>query len=115
MNLKHLNLDLYKIPENEEMQLAVFLIACDLKSRKLLNGLRALGCDGCFCVPDLCDLVLALTGFDDRPNALYDRYFNLLDEHCEKVTHKNALPIEEAVSIYKKLTGEVKGLVASAV
>jgi hypothetical protein len=96
------------------MQMAVFLIACDLKSRKLINGLMAMGCDACFCIPDLCDVVLALTGFDDRPNALYALYFNLLDQHCEKVTHKNTLPVEEAVSIYKKLL-EANELVGSAV
>lgn len=106
MNLKYLNLDLYGIPENAEIQIPVLLIATDLKSRKLINGLTSIGCDNCFCASDLCDLVLALTGFEDRPNELYDFYFDLLDQDCEKVTHENDLPIKEAFNIYKKLKVE---------
>lgn len=108
MNLQYLNMDLYGIPEDAEIQIPVYLIAADLKSRKLINGLTSVGCDNCFCVPELCDLVLALTGFEDRPNELYDFYFALLDQECEKVTRENDLPIKEAFNIYKKLKTESK-------
>lgn len=103
MNLKHLNLDLYGIPEDENIQITVLLIAAELKSRKLINGLTSIGCDSCFCIPDFCDLVLAFTGFNDRPNEIYDYYFNLLDQHCDNVTHENDLPIKEAMNIYNQL------------
>jgi hypothetical protein len=108
MNLKYLNLDLYDIPENEEIQIPVFLIATDLKSRKLINGLTSIGCDNCFCASDLCDLILAMLGFEDRPNELYDFYFELLDQYCDKVTYENDLPINEAFSIYKILKDNKK-------
>jgi hypothetical protein len=111
MNLKHLNLDLYGIPENEGMQMAVFLIASDIKSRKLINSLTDIGCHTCFCVSDLSDLTLALIGFDDWSDELYDDYFDLLDQYCGKVSHKNDLPIEEALCIYNKLKSKLqKGL-----
>ena len=103
MNLKHLNLDLYDIPKDAETQTTVFLIASDLKMRKLTNGLTSIGCDNCFCVSDLCDLILAMIGFEDRPNELYDFYFNLLDKYCDKVTFENDVPINEAFSVYKIL------------
>ena len=103
MNLQHLNLDLFGIPEDAEIQLPVFLIASDLKIRKLINALTGIGCDGSFCVPDLCDLVLAFVGFDDRPNALYDFYFELLDRECDKVSHGNDTPFAEAYQIYIEL------------
>jgi hypothetical protein len=103
MNLKYLNLDLYGVPEDAEVQIPVFLIATELKSRKLVNGLTSIGCDTCFCTSDLCDLVLAMVGFEDRPNELYDFYFKLLDQYCDKVTLENVLPINEALSIYKIL------------
>lgn len=103
MNLKHLNLDLFGIPEDAGIQLPVFLIAADLKTRKLINALTGIGCDGSFCVPDLCDLVLAYVGFDDRPNELYDFYFDLLDRECDKVSHENDTPIREAYTIYNEL------------
>lgn len=60
MNLKHLNLDLHNIPEDAEIQVSVFLIASDLKTRKLVHTMTSIGCDSCFCVSDLCDLVLAI-------------------------------------------------------
>jgi len=106
MNLQHLNLDLYGIPEEAEIQIPVFLIATDLKSRKLIHGLTSIGCDNCFCVSDLCDLVLAFIGFDDRPDDLYDFYFELLDRDCEKVSHENDIPAKEAYKIYTELMME---------
>lgn len=106
MNLRHLNLDLYNIPENEEIQIAVFLIASDLQTRKLRSGLISIGCDNCFCVSDLCDLVLAIVGFEDRPNELYEFYFELLDQYYEKVNYENDFPAKEAFSIYKILKSE---------
>ena len=106
MNLEHLNLDLYDIPEDATTQVSVYLIATDLKTRKLDNALASIGCDSCFCVSELCDLVLAIVGFNDRPDDLYEFYFNLIDKYCKKVNHENSLPIKEAYNIYKILRGE---------
>jgi DNA-binding XRE family transcriptional regulator len=103
MNLKHLNLDLYGIPEDAEIQIPVFLISEDLKARKLINGLLNIGCDTCFCVGELCDLVLAYAGFEERPGELYDFYFGLLDRYCEEVSHENDRPVKEALKIYGEL------------
>lgn len=106
MNLQHLNLDLFGIPEEAEIQIPVFLIASDLKTRKLINAFTGIGCGGSFCVPDLCDLVLAFLGFEDRPNELYDFYFELLDRECDKVSHENDTPIRESYKIYNELLTE---------
>jgi hypothetical protein len=103
MNLKHLDLDLYDLPEDKELQITVFLIAAELQCRKLMQALASIGCDACFCLPDLCDLVLAFTGFDERSNALYEYYFDLLKQYCDSVTYDNALPIKEALIIYNQL------------
>ena len=106
MNLKYLNLDLYGIPEDAEIQMAVYLIASDLKTKKLFNSLTDIGCDSCFCIPEFCDLIFAIVGFEDRPNELYDFYFDLLDQYCNTVTHENDLPAKEALGIYKLLKAE---------
>jgi len=111
MDLTHLNLDLYNLPyKEEETQVTIVLIAAELKSRKLINGLTNIGCDSCFCIPELCDLVLAMVGFNDRPDELYDYYFDLLDKYCDKVSHENELPIKEAVSVYKSLKRKANSL-----
>lgn len=106
MNLEHLNLDQYNIPDDADTQVAVFLIASDLKTQRLIKGLTSIGCDNCFCIPELCDLVLAMIGFEDRPDELYNRYFDLLDSHCGSVTDKNDLPAKQAFRIYKILKKE---------
>lgn len=106
MNLEHLNLDQHNIPEDADIQISVFLIASDLKTRKLVNGLVSIGCDNSFSIPELCDLVLAMVGFDARPNELYNFYFDLLDSHCKSVTHENDPPIKQAFRIYKILKKE---------
>jgi hypothetical protein len=106
MNLKYLNLDPHGIPDDTETQLAVYLIASDLKTRKLVNSLANIGCDNCFCVPDLCSLILSIVGFEDRPGELYDLYFELLDQYCDSVNHENDLPAKEALRIYKSLKDE---------
>jgi hypothetical protein len=103
MNLKHLDLDLYDLPEDEELQITVFLIAAELQSRKMMKAFASIGCDACFCIPDLCDLVLAFIGFNDRPNELYEYYFDLIKQYCEEVTYDNNLPIREALYIYNDL------------
>jgi len=106
MNLKPLNLDQHGISDDIEIQIPVFLIVEELKARKLLHALKSIGCDDCFCVPDLCDLVLAYAGFDDRPNDLYDFYFAQLDRHCEKVNHENERPMRDALKIFTALVVE---------
>jgi hypothetical protein len=110
MNLKHLNLDQHGISDDVEIQIPVFLISEELKARKLLNALESIGCDACFCVTDLCDLVLAYVGFDDRPNELYDFYFELLDRYCEKVSPENDKPVREALRIFTALLVEKERL-----
>jgi hypothetical protein len=99
-------LDLYGVPDDTRIQISVFLISEDLKARKMVNGLINIGCDSCFCVGELCDLVLAYVGFEDRPNELYDLYFELLDRYYENVSHENDRPIKEALKIYAELRCE---------
>jgi hypothetical protein len=106
MNLKHLNLDLYGVPEDTRIQISVFLISEDLKARKLIRGLINIGCEACFCIGDLCDLVLAFTEFDEPPGDIYDFYYALLDRYCENISHTNDRPIKEAFEIYTELTRE---------
>jgi hypothetical protein len=103
MNLAQLNLDLYNIPDDNNIQIPVALIAADLKTKKLINGLTSIGCDNCFCVSDLFVLVFAFVGFDDYPDSLTDFYFQLLDQYCDSVSHDNDMPAKEAFIIYQQL------------
>lgn len=106
INLRHLNLEQHGISDDPEIQIPVFLISEELKGRKLLHVMKSIGCDDCLCITDLCDLVLAYAGFDDRPNELYDFYFALLDGYCEKVDYENEKPVRLALKIYTALLAE---------
>src|SRR5690349_13066189 len=106
MNFNHLNLDLYDIPEDNNIQVAVFLIAADLKTRKLLNALTSIGCDACFCISDLFALTFAFVGFDEYPESVTEFYFELLDKYCDCVWHENEMPAKEAFIIYQQLVGK---------
>src|SRR5687768_2371530 len=97
MDTKYVNLDRYGIPGDVEIQITVYLIAADLKTRKLMNTLASIGCDGCFCLSHFCDLILPLVGFANSSDELYQYYYDMLAKHCGKVTDKNDLPIEEAL------------------
>jgi hypothetical protein len=106
MNLKLLNLDQDGIPDDISVQIPVFLIAEELKARKLFNALKNIGCDGSFCITDLCDLVFAYIGFEDRPDHLYEFYFSLLDRYCDKVSQESDRPIKYAHEIFTTLVIE---------
>jgi hypothetical protein len=103
MNLDHLNLSDVPADISQDAKILLFLISEDLKGRRLINGLTDIGCEGSFCTTNLCELVLAYAGFDDRENELYDFYFELVDRYCVNVSHRNHTPIKEALIIYEKL------------
>lgn len=106
MNLKSLHLDQDGIPDDIAIQIPVFLISEELKARKLFNALKSIGCDDSFCLTDLCDLVLAYIGFEDRPDELYDFYFFLLDSYCHHVDHESNRPVKYAYEIFTTLVME---------
>jgi hypothetical protein len=103
MNLKHLNLNLDGLPQDAAGLTTVFLIAIDLKSHIRTNGHTSMGCNNCFCVPNLCSYILAMIGYDELTDDLYYFYFALLDEYCGKVSDENDIPVNEAFCIYKVL------------
>lgn len=113
MNLEHLNLDHHSVSIDNDLRIPVFLIAEDLKARKLINAFATIGCDGSFCTPDLCELVLAYAGFDDRQSELYDLYFRLLDFHCHSVSNENNKPIKEALEIFATLVAKGRGRIVN--
>jgi hypothetical protein len=98
-----LNLDLFGMPDDNNTQMAVFLIIADLKTRKLINALTSIGCDACFCMSDLFSLVFIFVGFTHLTDQLTDFYFELLDKYCDNVSHEKTMPIKEAIMIYQEL------------
>jgi hypothetical protein len=76
------NLPLIKLPSRVE--LTIFLIREELKNRKFTKGLEKVGFDTSDCSSDFSSLILALAGFQNRTDELYEWYFNQSEEYSEK-------------------------------
>ncbi|GAL87773.1 hypothetical protein MYP_5004 [Sporocytophaga myxococcoides] len=95
------NLNLVKLPAKEE--LTIFLIAEDIRNRKIMKSLEKEGFDTAD-AGDLSKLVLGLVGIENRTDGLYTFYFNQLDEHAvEFDLSENTELHEKAFYIYKEL------------
>jgi hypothetical protein len=102
--MKYLKPGLIKLPS--DIELVLYLIKEELKTRKFFNGLSQIDCDGSFYQPDLSQLVLTIIGFDERPDDLYDFYFRLVERHIEKIGPDHEKVIQESFEIYLELVME---------
>lgn len=106
MNPKPMNLPLIKLPSQIEHTL--YLIKEELKSRKFFDSLRAIGLEDCWYHPDLSILILGQIGFKERPDELYNFYYDLLGEYSERVEPDNDVIMELALQIHAALVAEKK-------
>ena len=72
-----------KLPKNVEM--ALFLIGEELKTRKFFNGLRNLGLDDCSYEHHFNSPIAHYMGLEDHSDTMYSRIDDLLEKHAEKV------------------------------
>jgi len=95
------NLNLVKLPAKEE--LTIFLVAEDIRNRKISKRLEKEGFDTAY-AGDLSKLVFGLLGIENRTDGLYAFYFNQLDEHAiELDLSENTALHEKAFYIYREL------------
>jgi hypothetical protein len=101
-------LQLIKLPPAVEMTL--FLIGEEMKSRQLLNRLENAGFDTAHAHADLSVLILSLIGFDPRPDELYEWYDEKLNQACKKVNPADSEEWKEVVfEFYLELLEKRKG------
>jgi hypothetical protein len=101
------NLPLIKLPS--QVELTIFLIKEELKNRKFTKGLDKVGFDTSDCSSDFSSLILALIGFKERPDELYEWYFKLMDEFAEKIDLSDWKELnEQAFNFYIELLMEKK-------
>jgi hypothetical protein len=106
MRLKYLKTDLVKLPA--DIELTLYLIKEELKTRKFFSGLSQIDCDGSFYQSDLSQLVLTTAGFGERPDDLYDFYFRLMERHSEKLEPNHEKVIKASFEVYLELMMEKK-------
>jgi hypothetical protein len=82
--------------------MTIFLIAEDLRNRKLIQQLEKEGSSAN--AGDLCKLVFGLMGGENRTDELYTFYFRQLEEHTISLDLSENIDLHEtAFAIYRKL------------
>jgi hypothetical protein len=104
MKVKDLRTRLVRLPAGIEFTL--FLIQEDLKSNRLFSGLRKAGLESSYYRPDFSAVVLESVGFIERPDELFDFYFDLLDNCSEKAEENYERIGKLTFSIYVDLVIE---------
>lgn len=99
---------LVKIPQ--EVELVIFFIQEELKSRALTNSFNAMGFDGSICSSDFSDLIFSILGFDENSDEFYGWYLDQLDSFCEDIDLSKKETIKnQAFSFYLLLVNKKKG------
>jgi hypothetical protein len=111
MKVKNLNVQLVKLPS--DIEVALFLIKEDLKSNRLLNSLSNIGFDESNHKSSFGTMVLAILGFEQQPDELYEFYYRMLDHYSEKVGDDNKKLVKAAFNLYVDLIIEKRNAARS--
>lgn len=92
---------LVELPKS--IDLTLFLIREELKSRKVFNGLATGGFDHTPFRPHLDEAILKCTGLPTECDKTFEWYNALMDQHSELLTDKPATAVKEALEVYVQL------------
>jgi hypothetical protein len=95
---------LVKMPS--KLELTLFLIREELKSRKFFNGLLELGLDDCYYQPHLDELIMANVGLDDNQDKTFDFYYAIMEKYSQKIEPDKDSITEQAFNAYTELVNE---------
>jgi hypothetical protein len=86
-------------------ELIIHLIREELRNKLLMYSLRNLGFDCTSYTLSICEEILTLAGFTEKPDNLYQWYFKLIDNALEEITFWNLDEMMEkwSLSIYIEL------------
>ena len=94
-----------KLPRKVEM--ALFLIAEELKSRKFFNGLRNLGLDDCSYEHHFNSPIAHYMDLEDHSDTMYSRIDDLLEKHSSKVNADDGESVmRQVLTVYVDLVIE---------
>jgi glutamine synthetase len=102
---------LVKLPS--EVQLPIYLIKEELKSRKFFNTLQQMGLDDCYFQPHLDTLILRSLDMDDDSDKTFDAYCEIMERRSKKIdTDKDSI-MKQALKAYHELLDQKKEINAS--
>lgn len=70
-------------------ELVVHLLREELRNKCLMYSLENLGFDCSSYTLNISEKILTLSGFQEKPDELYQWYFNLIDKAMEEITFWN--------------------------
>lgn len=97
---------LIKMPSH--MEVTLFLIGEELKSRKFFNSLQELGLDDSYYQPHLDELIMANVRLDDDSNDTFDFYYNIMEKYSKKIEPDKDSITEQALNAYTELVNDQK-------
>lgn len=104
--MKNFTFPLVKIPQ--ETQTTLFLIAEELKSRKLFRILRKAGITDCAFQPHLDSLILQSLGLDDGKDKTFEVYEDIMEKRSKKIEALDDSVMKQALKAYMELMREKK-------
>lgn len=101
MKFRKSNYLLVKVPT--EVQLPVFLIKEELKSRKLFQLLQEVGTTESDFEPHLDSLIFQVIGLDDDDDRISDKYFDIMEKRSKKLEADKDSIAKQAFKAYHEL------------
>lgn len=92
---------LVKIPHG--IQVSLYLIREELKSRKLFHALQEAGIDDCYFQPHLDTLILEHAGLDADSDVIFNRYNEIMDYRSRKIGRDPDTLTKQALKVYTEL------------
>lgn len=89
-------------------KLVIHLIREELRNKFLMNTLRTLGFDSTSYTLIISEQILTFAGFTEKPDNLYQWYFQIIDKAVEEITFLNLDEMLDkwSVNIYIELLEE---------
>lgn len=97
-------MNLIKLPS--DVQISLYLIREELKTRKLFNCLRDIGMTDCHLEPDLSLVILKSIDLYDGSDETFYRYSDIIEKRSKKIDSSNDSLLKQALKVYHDLIEE---------
>ncbi len=88
---------LVKLPRS--VDISIFLIKAELKTRKFFKSMEQIGFDTTLYLTDFSSLILNLVGFESRSDDVYDWYNKLLEDYIQRFELKDEAELLDKLAL----------------
>ncbi len=106
MKIRNTRYPLVKLPS--DIQIPLYLIKEELKSRKFFHTLQDAGLDDCYFQPHLDSLILQTVCLDDGSDETFNLYDSIIERRSKKIEADNDSVMKQALKVYHELMQEKK-------